>query len=69
MWCAYADVYAYALVKTRLKNGDFGETSLTRRVAPISKVERHISDGFLLLFVAVWTGLGIRTVAELNSKS
>ena len=53
MWCAYADVYAYALVKTRLKNGDFGETSLTRRVAPISKVERHISDGFLLLFVAV----------------
>ena len=31
MWCAYAYVYAYALVKTRLKNGDFGETSVTRR--------------------------------------
>ena len=30
MWCAYAYVYAYALVKTRLKNGDFGGTSVTR---------------------------------------
>ena len=62
MWCAYAYVYAYALVKTRLKNGDFLWTSVTRR----ADLE---SDGFLLLFVAVWTGLGIRTVAELNSKS
>ena len=31
MWCAYAYVYAYALVKTRLKNGDFRGTSVTRR--------------------------------------
>ena len=46
MWCAYAYVYAYALVKTRLKNGDFLWTSVTRR----ADLE---SDGFLLLFVAV----------------
>ena len=31
MWCAYAYVYAYALVKTRLKNGDFRGTSVTCR--------------------------------------
>ena len=31
MWCAYAYVYSYALVKTRLKNGDFGGIFVTRR--------------------------------------
>ena len=66
---------AYANKKTILdlgllfkhNNGDFGAILVTGQScsAPISQVERHISDShFLPRFVAVWTGT--RTVGEVN---
>ena len=66
---------AYANRKTILdlgllfkhNNGDFGAILVTGQScsAPISQVERHISDShFLPRFVAVWTGT--RTVGEVN---
>ena len=47
-------------------NGDFGSIFVMQQcgTAPILKVDRHILDKFLSLFVIVW--IGIQTVVEVN---
>ena len=52
--------YRMALLFTD-KNGDFGAISVTERgcTAPIIKVDRHMSDRSLPLFVAMWKRIGL----------
>ena len=59
--------YRVGILSTHM-NGDFGSISVTERSchAPISKVERHISDRFC---ATVWCKVtAIRTVAEVNKQ-